>query len=623
MPEKIWEKYEKLKEIGDKNSNVKTYLARIETFVKEIKTKDKHDYIRISQRLEQIKNKIKIYDILEENDIIYIVLENKEDLNAQFDELLFSEKLNVVKEGITKGHGAPIKKNEIFELFEMEKSICKIEGKNKNGDKTSGSGFFCKLNDNMISFKYALFTNNHVLDESSFDIGKTIQLEYLEKSFFNSYNLNKKEIIMTDERRVYTNEELDYTCIELLESDDIIDFFEIEPDLFKYDNKEILKDNEIFILQFPGGNNLSFSLGKILTLKDNTIVHTASTEGGSSGSPIIRRNSKNYVIGLHFGCHKEDIYNLATDFISIVDDIRKQEISEINCIYFSNENEIFLLHDYSEYITGYNKNKYLEAKKNKNLFEKNMELYINERKISFSFKYKMEDLKEIKVKFKFNKNLIKSTSFMFRGCSSLKSVDLSKFNTRNVKDMSYMFDFCSSLKSIDLSSCNTSNVKDMSGMFRGCSSIKSIDLSSFNTSNVINMELMFHECRSLKSIDLSSFNTSNVTNMRSIFNGCTGLNSIDLSSFNTSNVKDMARMFYRCCCLESIDLSTFNTSNVKGMEHMFAYCSSLEYLNISLFNTSNVKDMKGMFYYSLSKDNIKINNNKDKIIKDFEELTKW
>ena len=60
----------------------------------------------------------------------------------------------------------------------------------------------------------------------------------------------------------------------------------------------------------------------------------------------------------------------------------------------------------------------------------------------------------------------------------------------------------------------------MSHMFRGCESLKSIDLSSFNTNNVINMSGMFFGCESLKSIDLSSFNTNNVTNMSSMFSGC-------------------------------------------------------------------------------------------------------
>ena len=37
-------------------------------------------------------------------------------------------------------------------------------------------------------------------------------------------------------------------------------------------------------------------------------------------------------------------------------------------------------------------------------------------------------------------------SYLFAGCKSLKSLDLSSFNTTNVNDMESMFDGCSSLK---------------------------------------------------------------------------------------------------------------------------------------------------------------------------------
>ena len=130
MPEKFWEKYEKLEDISDGNSKTKTYSARINAIVKEIKSKDKDDYIRISQRIQQFKHKMKVNEMMEENDTIYIVLDKNEEL-AKVDELLFSEKSDIEKDGIVDGHDSPIKKNEIFELFKMEKSICKIKSTNK------------------------------------------------------------------------------------------------------------------------------------------------------------------------------------------------------------------------------------------------------------------------------------------------------------------------------------------------------------------------------------------------------------------------------------------------------------------------------------------------------------
>ena len=170
--------------------------------------------------------------------------------------------------------------------------------------------------------------------------------------------------------------------------------------------------------------------------------------------------------------------------------------NEIICVYNKQKDEISLLHDYT--YTSWNdeyKKYYIEGKNNIN--SNNIEIYINNKKMKFNYKYKSNEKGEIKVKFIFNK-LLTSTFCMFWKCSSLISIDLSSFNTTNVKDMWGMFSGCSSLQSINLSSFNTTNVKDMNYMFRGCSSLQSINLTSFNTTNVENMYQMFYGCSSLK-----------------------------------------------------------------------------------------------------------------------------
>ena len=100
------------------------------------------------------------------------------------------------------------------------------------------------------------------------------------------------------------------------------------------------------------------------------------------------------------------------------------------------------MHDYSEDTKSWSeegKKSYIEGKNNIN--EKNIEIYINNKKIKFNYKYKSNERGEIKVKFIFNK-LLTSTSHMFDGCSSLKSIDLSSFNSIKVKDMLCMFYRC-------------------------------------------------------------------------------------------------------------------------------------------------------------------------------------
>jgi len=240
------------------------------------------------------------------------------------------------------------------------------------------------------------------------------------------------------------------------------------------------------------------------------------------------------------------------DYISNIKENKNKLKNEIICIYNKQDNEINLLHDYNlnldyYYLNEQEEKSYLEGKNNIN--GKNIEIYINDKKINFDYKYKSNEKGKIKVIFKFNK-LLTNINHMFWRCSSLESIDLSSFNTSNVNDMKLMFFGCSSLTSIDFSSFNTSNVRNMSYMFSECSSLTSIDLSSFNTSNVIDMKYMFFECSSLKSIDLSSFNTTKVNNMSFMFSDCSSLESIDLSSFNTSNVNDMSCMFFKCSSLK-------------------------------------------------------------------------
>ncbi|EOS7783559.1 BspA family leucine-rich repeat surface protein [Enterococcus hirae] len=68
-----------------------------------------------------------------------------------------------------------------------------------------------------------------------------------------------------------------------------------------------------------------------------------------------------------------------------------------------------------------------------------------------------------------------------------------------------------------LSQLDTSNVTDMSKMFKGMSSITSLDVSGFDTSKVTNMQHMFSGMSSVTSLDVSGFDTSNVTDMANMF----------------------------------------------------------------------------------------------------------
>ena len=179
MPMNIWNKYKKIKEISS-ISKIKTYSVRIEPIIKEIIPKDIGDFYLIKDRLTNLSYEFKIYEIIEEEERIYVVIDNDEELNLKIDKLILSDELEIQKEGIIQGHGNPISKKELESLFEMEKSICKITYENIENNKYikgKATGFFCKIV-NYCQFNYALFTNKHVLNQSSIEIGNNIHFEF-------------------------------------------------------------------------------------------------------------------------------------------------------------------------------------------------------------------------------------------------------------------------------------------------------------------------------------------------------------------------------------------------------------------------------------------------------------
>ena len=265
------------------------------------------------------------------------------------------ESHNRIRMACLFGRGKPINKDEINELYRYESSMCRIviyeTIEKRKIEKESGTGFFCEINDNSIPFKKALFTNNHVLNENRIGINKEIEFEYLKQM---------KKIEITENRKIFTDSNLDYTCIEIFDDDKIFDkdkinnIFRIDTEIF--DNKNNIKDKEIFILQYPNGEKLSHDHGIILDIKDNKIKHSVATLSGSSGSPLIKRYNINLVIGIHYGGDKEKdkgnnefIYKYTTPFDIIIKDIKNKifnnKINIINnhIIEFRNKINIFIL----------------------------------------------------------------------------------------------------------------------------------------------------------------------------------------------------------------------------------------------------------------------------------------
>lgn len=105
------------------------------------------------------------------------------------------------------------------------------------------------------------------------------------------------------------------------------------------------------------------------------------------------------------------------------------------------------------------------------------------------------------------------------GCSKLKEIYIAA-SVDKIGGSSTFYN-CSNLVNITFASSNI-HIDDYEtrNMFRGCSSLTSLDLSSFNTTDVVDMSKMFYGCSSLTSLDLSNFDVSSVISMNHMFNSC-------------------------------------------------------------------------------------------------------
>ena len=126
-------------------------------------------------------------------------------------------------------------------------------------------------------------------------------------------------------------------------------------------------------------------------------------------------------------------------------------------------------------------------------------MYMNNTNIPVNSFYNFNSIGNYTIYFFMDIETLDSLNKIFYNIKNMVSIHFSpsNFNTLNIKYMNFMFKNCSSLKSLDLSNINTSNVVNMEYMFYECHSLTSINLSSLNTSSVINMEYMFYNCISL------------------------------------------------------------------------------------------------------------------------------
>ena len=207
---------------------------------------------------------------------------------------------------VKEGENLNTKQTKIL-IEKAENSVCEIIENNGYA-----SGFFCKIRyPDEFNEITCLFTNNHVINE---------------KILFNENNYIKikirgeeKKIFLNYYRKMWTNKDLDFTCIEIIKQDNIfelINTFEIDKNCYNinFDTKEYDKRG-LVITSVANNKEIELSQGVLFYYNINNnklyFFHNCSTTPGFSGGPVILINMFFESDELFRSVHKKfiDVFN--------------------------------------------------------------------------------------------------------------------------------------------------------------------------------------------------------------------------------------------------------------------------------------------------------------------------
>ena len=142
-------------------------------------------------------------------------------------------------------------------------------------------------------------------------------------------------------------------------------------------------------------------------------------------------------------------------------------------------------------------------------------------------------------------NNVYNISGLFMDCTKLKNViGLENLDVSKIKRMSTVFKKCSSLESVDLSKWNVSNSEKFVGMFVGCSELTDVgDLSNWNLKEALTIRDMFKECFQLNTIKgIEKWKLPKIKSIAGIFLGDADL-SINIDNWNLTYDVDQKEAF--------------------------------------------------------------------------------
>ena len=210
-------------------------------------------------------------------------------------------------------------------LYDVCPSICKIIYHNK-----VGTGFFIKLykNDKPL---FSLMTNEYIITKNMIEKKEEIEVYYDNQKKRIKISLNKNERFIQS----FIDIDIDCTIVEILNKDNVNEDYFLLPDIdYKDYNYNELKNKNIYIVQFPLGKSMHYSNGEIINIDKYEFSHKASTEPGSSGSPVFLEQTTK-VIGIHKASDNYKKENYGDFIFPIINKLNNMSILADNNIFDS------------------------------------------------------------------------------------------------------------------------------------------------------------------------------------------------------------------------------------------------------------------------------------------------
>lgn len=166
---------------------------------------------------------------------------------------------------------------------------------------------------------------------------------------------------------------------------------------------------------------------------------------------------------------------------------------------------------------------------------------------------------------------------MFKGCRSLKSVNVKEFKTGKSTTFCRMFDGCENLTELNMNGLDTSSAYEFTRMFNDCKRLKTLSLYNFYIHKGVRYSKYFNE-----KCDSVWFRVPPL--ITGMFAGCESLAELDLKSFRTADVNNFSYMFENCRNLERLVIAKggFIIQKDAVTDKMFAGCGKLGVENSNL-----------------------------------------